>query len=76
MIEAMNEELEPLLCAEWELETGLRKLSLQQPKGRKPAWKWTEKTGKLSRRKGDGIDWYRYQTQVLIPKLIPFVKEC
>jgi hypothetical protein len=28
----MNEELEPLLCAEWELETGLRKLSLQQLK--------------------------------------------
>ena len=31
---------------------------------------------RLFHRKGNGIDWYRYQKKVLIPKLISFAKEC
>jgi hypothetical protein len=34
------------------------------------------KTGKLVRWKGTGIDWYRYQKQILLPKLLPFAKAC
>ncbi|EOA82794.1 uncharacterized protein SETTUDRAFT_56772, partial [Exserohilum turcica Et28A] len=44
--------------------------------GRKPQWRWTEQTGKLVRSSKGGIDWWRYQSCVLIPKLIPFAKEC
>ena len=25
---------------------------------------------------GNGVDWYRYQTEVLIPKLLPYAKQC
>ncbi|KAF7565430.1 hypothetical protein PtrM4_002320 [Pyrenophora tritici-repentis] len=33
--------------------------------------------GKLTRGNDKGgIDWWRYQTEVLLPKLIPFAKEC
>jgi hypothetical protein len=43
----------------------------------KPVWKFTAKRGKLERQKGKrGIDWWRYQEKILIPKLITFVKEC
>ncbi len=44
--------------------------------GRKPVWKFTKKTGKLVRDSQGDIDWYRYQQEVLIPKLIPFALEC
>lgn len=76
-IEELNQELEPIMKAQWELETGMQRLNLRRRKpGKKPQWKWNKKNGKLSRGKGAGIDWYRYQSTILLPKLIPFAKEC
>jgi hypothetical protein len=72
----LNQTLEAEARVRWELETGVRRLGLRNKPGRKPKWKWCTATGKLTRRKGTGVDWYRYQTQVLIPKLFPFAKEC
>ena len=72
----MNEELEPILREEWELETKMKRLGLRGIGGPKPTQRFQVKTGKLVRCKGSGIDWYKYQTQVLIPKLLPFAKEC
>lgn len=75
-IAKLNEELEPTMKARWEIENGMRRLALENLRGRKPKWRWTKENGKLTRRKGTGVDWWRYQNQVLIPKLIPFAKEC
>ncbi|KAF1981717.1 hypothetical protein K402DRAFT_341856 [Aulographum hederae CBS 113979] len=75
-IQAINSELEPILREQWELNTAMNRLGLRNRKGRKPAWRWNAQNGKLTRGKGKGIDWYRYQTMVLIPKLIPFAQEC
>ena len=55
----------------------MRKLNLrQQPKGKRPQWRWNKSTGKLRRGAKGGIDWYRYQKLILTPKLLPFAKEC
>jgi transposase len=77
-INELNQELEPIMRTQWELETGMRRLDLRNKPGQKPQWRWTAKTGKLSRGRGSGlgIDWYRYQTTILLPKLIPFAKQC
>ncbi len=32
------------------------------------------KNGKLGRGSKGGIDWYRYQTKILVPKLLPFAQ--
>lgn len=76
VIEKLNEELEPILRDEWELATKLGRLSLVTRSGRKPQWRWNKKNGKLGREGKGGIDWYRYQTKILLPKLFPFAKEC
>jgi hypothetical protein len=53
------------------------RLGLRAPSGPKPQWKWQQKTGKLERSKTKGgIDWYRYQKEILHPKLFPFAQEC
>lgn len=75
-LERLNAELEPIMKEEWELTTGMRRLGLRKKPGRTPQWKWTKETGKLVRGSGSGIDWYRYQKEVLILKLLPFAKEC
>ena len=79
-VEKMNEALEPSAKVAWELATEMEKkldLNLRgKPRGRKPKWSWNQKNGRLVRRQGTGVDWYRYRTKVLIPKLIPFAKEC
>ncbi len=75
-IEELNEELEPLAREQWELSTAMARLGLRTKPGPKPEWKWNKKNGKLLRAQGGGIDWYRYQTKVLLPKLLPFAKEC
>lgn len=75
-IDALNKELEPLYRQQWELSTGIKRLKLQQLPGKKPTWKWKRNTGKLTRGKGKGIDWWRYQNKILIPLMIPFAKEC
>lgn len=74
-IRELNKEYEPEKKAEWELATGLRRLQLRQLKGRKPTWRYSVKTGKLERSKKGGIDWYRYQKDIILPKIIPFAKE-
>ncbi len=74
VIKQLNEELEPALRQTWELETGMRRMGLRNAPGKKPEWKFTAKTGKLSRGKNGGIDWYRYQKEILLPKLLLFAK--
>ena len=56
----------------------MRRLDITRNKrGSKPTWKFTEKTGKLTRRKGaGGVDWYRYQKRILLPLLLPFAQDC
>lgn len=78
-IEELNRELEPSMRTQWEISTGVRRINLnQQPPGRRPQWNWTEKTGKLVRKGkgGKGIDWWRYQSVILVPKMIPFAQRC
>lgn len=75
-IEEMNKELEPELRAQWELLTSMNRLGLRSKPGRKPQWQWDKAHGRLQRGRGSGIDWYRYQTKVLKPLLIPFAQEC
>ena len=72
----MNTLLEPVLRSEWELEIGMARIGLRNRGGQKPQWKWDQKHGKLARRVGNGVDWWRYRTCVLLPKLFPFAKEC
>jgi transposase len=75
-IDEMNEALEAYMKEQWELSTGMKRLDLRQLPGRKPQWRWNKKTGRLTRRLGQGIDWYRYRKEILIPKMLPFAKEC
>ncbi|EGU76680.1 hypothetical protein FOXB_12821 [Fusarium oxysporum f. sp. conglutinans Fo5176] len=75
-IKAMNEALEPVMKELWELENGMRRLGLRNLSGKKPEWKWKKETSKLTRGLKGGIDWWRYQQTILLPKLLPFAKEC
>ena len=75
-IDKINEALEPLAKEDWELEIGMKRMGLRTKGGRKPVWKWDEKHGKVARKGRGGIDWYRYQKTILLPKLLPFAKEC
>jgi transposase len=75
-IDKLNEELEPILRQEWELNTHMSRLDLENKRGRKPKWKWDKQHGKLTRTDGTGIDWWRYCTKVVLPKLIPFAQKC
>lgn len=76
-IAKMNEALEPEARHQWELATAIDRLNLSRSQpGRKPQFRWNSRTGKLSRSRKGGIDWWRYQQVILLPKLIPFAKEC
>jgi transposase len=75
-LEEWNKELEPIMRDAWELESKMGRLSLVTKRGRKPQWRWNKKNGKLVRESKGGIDWYRYQTKILLPKLFPFAKSC
>jgi hypothetical protein len=76
-IDEMNEELEPRCREEWELNTAMRRVGLRNKPGVKPQWNWTKESGKLVRETGKGgIDWWRYQSKVLVPLLIPFAQRC
>jgi hypothetical protein len=82
-IDSMNAENEAQFKEEWEaqeLAQQLDRLDIGPPRRGRPRqprqWKFTAKTGKLQRKGKGGVDWWRYQTQVLEPKLIPFAKEC
>lgn len=76
LLQEMNDLIEPWRKEEWELETGRQRMGLRNQPGQKPIWKWNAQNGKLTRKSKGGIDWLRYQTQVLIPKLLPFALEC
>jgi hypothetical protein len=76
-LDALNAAAEPEAKAAWELATAMRRLNLRGgTRGRKPIWKYDKAHDALVREaKKGGIDWYRYQKLILIPKLIPFAKE-
>ena len=78
LIKTSNADLEPKLRAEWELTSGVRRINLRgQTPGKKPEWRFTTRTGKLTRSKAKGgIDWYRYNTTILVPKLLLFAQAC
>jgi hypothetical protein len=51
---------------EWELLDGTRRMRLRKQPGRAPRWQCNDKN----------VEWWKHQRQVVIPKLIPFAKEC
>lgn len=76
-IARLNEEAEPAMKMEWELATGIKRLNLRQKTpGKQPVWKFDKSHGAMARDGKGGVDWYRYRTFVLVPKLIPFAQEC
>ena len=75
-IAELNEQLEPVKRAEWELNTAMSRAGLRNRGGPKPLWSWTVDNGKLVRGSKGGIDWWRYQHVILMPKLLPFAKAC
>lgn len=75
-VRQLNERREPHLRQTWEASTALRRLRLNSGNpGKKPTWKFTSKTGKLTLRSLDGIGWYRHWKEILVPRLIPFYLE-
>lgn len=71
-----NRDNEQRLKDEWELTTGLNRMGLHTRPGRRPVWNFNAAHGKMERKGGKGIDWWRYQYKILEAKLIPFAKEC
>ncbi len=53
--------MKPIVKAEWELETRMRRMRLRNPNDRKSIWKWNERHDKIVRKEKNDIDWYRYQ---------------
>lgn len=77
-LKQLNDILEPIKRQEWEITTGIRRIHLTRNLGgKKPEWQWNEKNGKIVRNASKGgIDWYRYQQEILKPKLLPFAQDC
>jgi hypothetical protein len=77
-LNTINAARESELKAQWELQTAMHRINIRrQPAGRRPVWKFSQKTGKfVQNAKAGGIDWYRYRRVILLKKLIPFAKEC
>ena len=76
-LKLINKRLESEAKLNWELENGMRRMRLRNSGGRQPRWIWDQKHGKIVRdnKKGE-IDWYRYQKNILIDKLLLFATEC
>jgi len=74
-IDQLNALNEPEKMAEWELTQPFSRLTLRPRKGKKPQWRFTHATGKLARKGKGGIDWYRYQKEIVKKKVIPFAQE-
>jgi transposase len=72
----INEALEPAMKTQWEITNGMQRLGLRNKPGKKTVWRWNKANVKLVREGKGGIDWWRYQQHILIPKLLPFAKEC
>jgi transposase len=59
-----------------EFDERLLQRDAARTRGKKPLFRFGEKQGKLVRKaKSGGIDWYRYQKEILKPKLFPFATE-
>jgi hypothetical protein len=63
---------------EWELRTAMKHLNVNRNLSRpKPKWKFTEANGAIVQKgKASSINAIQYRWEVLIPKLIPFAKQC
>lgn len=76
---ALNRANEPIARAKWEADEAQRYTAAyaQNPRtARHRRWRWSAKTGELIRKAShSGVDWYRYQKEILLKKLIPFAKE-
>ena len=57
-----------------ELENRIARLGLRNKPGVKPVQKYTDARGAAVRNGKGGIDWYRYQQEILKKKLLPFAK--
>lgn len=75
MMDTYNEAHEEEDRQIWELQSGVERLGLKGKGGRKPTWRYSTKTGKQERRGKGGIDWMRYQQEVLLPRFLPFMKQ-
>lgn len=75
IVDKYNKEHEPIDRENWELAEGMDRLRLDRNKpGKKPRWRYTAARGKMERKaKAGGIDWMRYQYEVLRPKFVPFI---
>lgn len=71
-----NEALEEEFRLDWEAVTSIQRLGLRTRPGKKPVWRWNERSGRLIRKGKGGIDWYRYHKHIMLARLIPFAKEC
>jgi hypothetical protein len=78
-IARLNKEREPEDKRRWEAGQAIKqtlRAARGETRGRlAKEWKHTKARGAIVRRKGGGIDWYRYQQEILIPKLLPFARE-
>jgi hypothetical protein len=55
----LNKELEPIMRAEYELVTPMRRIGLRNKPGVKPKWKWNKNHSLLVRDLAGGINWFR-----------------
>jgi hypothetical protein len=72
----MNAAIEKLLREMWEIKHPLSRVVIRDDnhKGPKPKFTFNKAYGKLMRGGKGGIDWYRYQKVIMVPKMIPFAK--
>jgi len=80
LMDKYNEEHEPAQRALWEAQRELCNIHIDaddraKPRGRQPTWKWNAASGKQVRTSKGGIDWMRYQQEVLLPKFLPFLRQ-
>ncbi len=69
----LNEVLGQHVRVDWEAKQEALRASKPRRGGRQ---KWDKNHGKVVRDGRRGIDWYRFQKYILIPKLICFAQEC
>ncbi len=76
-LQRINDALKLTVKAEWKLKTSMRRMSLRNKKDRKSVWKWDKKHEKVTwKDKKEEIDWYQYQKEILLSKLISFAQKC
>jgi transposase len=77
IMKSHNDPLVEAARADWELTKPMERLNIKRNKpGPKPTFKFTEAQGAMVRNKDSkGIDWMRYQQEILVPRFIPFLKD-